>query len=171
MKNKILLKIGTILSKHGLKGELKVKLYKSYSCLPGNSIYFENKNNLLGPFTVNYIYKYQNNWILKIIETQNIKFIPSLSGYSIGIEQQYLPENTYWIEDIIGCNVITIDNKTIGKIKDVIVTGANDVYVVNDDNENEILIPALKSIVKIVDIANKIIVIEPLPGLIDSDEN
>ncbi len=63
-----------------------------------------------------------------------------------------LPENAYYIFDIIGCNVFAKNGKFLGTVKDVIQTGANDVYVVEEKSRRKpLLIPALKSIVQHID--------------------
>lgn len=76
-----------------------------------------------------------------------------------------LEEDEYYIRDLVGCLVITTENEELGKIKDIIFTGANDVYVV-DYNGKDILIPATKNCVQGIDINKKIITIELLKGLI-----
>lgn len=70
-----------------------------------------------------------------------------------------LPKDTYFISDIIGCTVYTNTGKELGSVIDVIYTGSNDVYIINSKH-GEILIPALKKVVREVDIKNKFIKID-----------
>ena len=81
-------------------------------------------------------------------------------------ENEELEEDTYYIKDLIGLDVYLENNDLFGKIKDVFQTGANDVYVIQTVDEKEVLIPAIKSVVKDVDIDNNKMIIELMEGLI-----
>lgn len=81
-------------------------------------------------------------------------------------EAAALPRNTYWRHDIIGLKVYTSQGEFLGTISGIIETGSNDVYVVQTDSE-EVLIPAIKDVIKEVDLAGKKMTIEPLPGLLE----
>ncbi len=74
-------------------------------------------------------------------------------------------EDEFYIRDIMGCVVVTTEGETLGEVKDILFTGANDVYII-DYNGKEILIPATKNCVQEIDIENKKITIELLKGLI-----
>ena len=78
-------------------------------------------------------------------------------------------EGEYYISDLIGLRVTDEEENEIGTLKDVMQTGANDVYVV-DGNESydnkEILIPCIKECIKNVDLENKTITVHLLKGLV-----
>lgn len=76
-----------------------------------------------------------------------------------------LPEGEYYIFDLIGLDVYTTAGRHLGKVKDVLQTGANDVYVVEGDAPRELLVPALKQVVLSIDRAAGKIVVELPPGL------
>jgi 16S rRNA processing protein RimM len=79
-----------------------------------------------------------------------------------------LAPNENFICDLVGCNVVVdTDNSVLGVIKDVLITGANDVYVVEDDKKNEILLPVTKECVLDVDVDKKEVLVHLLPGLLD----
>ena len=63
-----------------------------------------------------------------------------------------LPEDAFFICDILGAKVYDESNTLLGELVNVLGTGSNDVYVVKDSNNREILIPALKSVVKSVSV-------------------
>ena len=81
-------------------------------------------------------------------------------------ENEQLEEDTYYIKDLIDLDVYLENNELFGKIKDVFKTGANDVYVIQTVDGKEVLIPAIKSVVKDVDIASGKMIIELMEGLI-----
>ncbi|MEK7264157.1 MAG: ribosome maturation factor RimM [Bacteroidota bacterium] len=85
-------------------------------------------------------------------------------------ERVQLPENEWFVDDIIGCRVF-MEEKFIGCVSDVLKLPAQDVWSVRSVvNEEEILIPVAKEIVRSVDIANKIITLNYLEGLVNLKE-
>ena len=78
-----------------------------------------------------------------------------------------LPEGRFYVFDIVGLDVSTTDGRLLGKVSDVLHTGANDVYVVKPaGGGRDILIPAIKSVVTLIDLRSRRMVIEPLEGLV-----
>lgn len=93
-----------------------------------------------------------------------------LKGKDVFIEESGedldLADNEYHVKDIIGLKVINLDDNTeLGKISEVMFTGANDVWVI--EGEKEYLIPYIEQVVKTVDIESGIVEITPLEGLLD----
>jgi 16S rRNA processing protein RimM len=74
-------------------------------------------------------------------------------------------DDVFLVKDLAGCQVVTVQGDVLGVLKDVLPTGGNDIYVVA--GAKEILIPALKSIVKKIDVANKRIEVDLPAGLKD----
>ncbi len=94
----------------------------------------------------------------------------ALRGAAIEIEGDELPpppEGRHYVHDMIGLSVMTVAGVHVGELVDVLGTGANDVYVVRDEEGREALIPATAEIVRDVDLAGRRLLIEPLPGLLD----
>ena len=77
-----------------------------------------------------------------------------------------LRNGSYFIDDIIGCEVVTEEQTAIGKITDLFSLPMNDLWVVKK-GAKEILIPAVKAIIRHVDIKNKRITIHDIDGLLD----
>ena len=166
-KNLRLLKIGYIVKPHGTKGELCILLYKNFILKKNDKVFFENSTNLYGPYKISSIRKHKNFWLIGTKNLKTIEEVQNFTGASIGIKVKKLPPNFFWIEDIINCSVYLKDGNKLGKIIEVLKTGANDIYVVQSVKGTEILIPAIKQIVKNIDIKNKNIIIEPIDGLIE----
>lgn len=74
------------------------------------------------------------------------------------------PEPNYFVRDLDGCEVLTETGESLGLLKDVLPTGANDVFVVRKD-EREYLVPALKDVVLKIDLESRRIVVRLPPGL------
>jgi len=78
-----------------------------------------------------------------------------------------LPLDSYYQHDILGLHVFTLDQRNLGTIVDIIVTGSNDVYVIKTQEGQQILIPAIKDVIKQIDLIRHTMYIDPLPGLLD----
>lgn len=78
-----------------------------------------------------------------------------------------LPEGEYYLHDLEGLEVVTAAGEHIGRLKEVLTTGANDVYVIARPGKADALIPAIADVVLSVDIEGRRMTIEPMPGLLD----
>ena len=78
-----------------------------------------------------------------------------------------LEEDEYYIADLIGLMVVTDDGKTLGKLKDVLQTGANDVYVVETAAGKEVLLPVIRECVLDIDLKAGVVTVHVMPGLLD----
>lgn len=163
------IQIGKISNVHGIKGELRVipltDDMRRYDDL--NEVYIGINRELFEIERVNYS---KNQVILKL---KNINSISEAEEYLnnflwIDIEDSNKSEDSYFLFEIIGLDVFDLKGRNIGKVKDVIQTGRNDLYLVKNQ-EKESLIPAVKEFIKEIDLENKKIIIDPIEGLIDED--
>jgi 16S rRNA processing protein RimM len=96
----------------------------------------------------------------------------ALRGQEVFIRQSDaapLDEDEYFLHDLPGLRVQTVDGTDLGVVKEVIETGANDVLVVTRPEGAELLIPMIRDVVKQLDIASGLITIEPMPGLLEDE--
>ena len=77
-----------------------------------------------------------------------------------------LEEDEYYIADMIGMQVETEDGKAFGILKDVMETGANDVYVIDSISHGEVLVPAIKECIRKVDVAEGKMTVHLMDGLV-----
>lgn len=164
------IQVGKIINTHGIKGELKAipltDNAKRFDEL--KTIYIGEDKTKVSIETVWYKKKFI---MLKIKGYNDINEVLQFKDKFIYIDEEdkiALPEDAYFIFDIIGCKVIEINGNEIGYVVDVMTEHSNDIYVVTDKaNNKEYLIPAVKQIVKKIDILDKKIVIKPIEGLIE----
>lgn len=164
------LNIGQIINTHGLKGEVKVypltddvKRFKQL-----NKIFIE-KNNAMTEHKIELTKVMNELAILKIDGIDDLTTAETLKGCYLKINPEdavKLPEGSYFISDIIGLEVKTVEGESLGLIKELFQTGANDVYVVAYKGK-ELLIPAIKDVVKGIDIQNKTMTVKLLEGMIE----
>lgn len=81
-----------------------------------------------------------------------------------------LPEGQYYLFQIVGLTVYTADGQPLGRVKEVLKTGSNDVYVVGDERRpgaRDVLIPATREAVATIDLEAGRLVLRDLPGLLE----
>jgi 16S rRNA processing protein RimM len=162
------IKVGKIVNTHGVKGSLK--------CLPLTD-YMERFDEL------DYVYTEMDNekrkiddvWYrkglvyLKLENIDDMNTAQSFKDTYISIledQLRELPEDSYYIFDLIGMEVYSSEGDYIGKITDVYQTGANDVYEVKK-NSKSYLIPAVKEFIKEVNLSDKKMIINVIEGLLE----
>ncbi len=173
-----LIAIGKITSTHGLKGFLKViPLTESLDR-------FKDIKNLLAvsdngkqiPLEIAHLdfQPHKNMVHIQFVGYEHVDKAASLANYYLKIskdEVPQLPEGSYYHYEIVGLKVFLLNGKYLGKVKSILETGANDVYLLEDtDSKNPVLIPALKSVVKSIDLQGKKMLIDPPAGLLENDD-
>jgi len=78
-----------------------------------------------------------------------------------------LPPDSYYQHDILGLTVYLLDGRELGRVVDIWETGSNDVYVVSTLDGKQALIPAIREVVRQVDLIRHTMSIDPLPGLLE----
>ncbi|TAH59445.1 MAG: 16S rRNA processing protein RimM [Gottschalkiaceae bacterium] len=161
--------IGQIVNTYGVKGELKVyPLTDDIRRFDKVKIVYIEENQGLYKYEIQHI-KYLNNIV--IVKFKNVEDIESAEKFRnkyIKVHRNdavKLPEDSFFVCDIIDTDVFTVEGEPLGKVYDVIQTGSNDVFVVKTEDK-EILIPALKTIFKEIDIIKGRIVVKLPEGLI-----
>jgi 16S rRNA processing protein RimM len=162
-----LLEIGQIVNTHGLRGDVKVMPW-----CDDPEIFHELEYVLIDDkeFVIEKSSIHKNMVLLKLEGINHINDAESYRNKVLYVPREdlgELPEGTYYICDLLGCDVETDTGRPLGKVCDIIKTGSNDVYVVEDESKKQTLIPVIDEVIKTVDIDGKKIVITPLKGLID----
>lgn len=160
------IEFGKITSTHGIKGEMKIYPYTDdiENILKLKKVYIDSNM-----YKVSSIKFHKNMFIAKLKEINTIeqaeKFRNKLVHRELD-ENEVLEEDTYYIKDLVDSKVFLEDGTEFGKLIDVFQTGANDVYIIKTIDNQEVLIPAIKDVVKDIDIKNKKITIELMEGLV-----
>jgi len=85
--------------------------------------------------------------------------------YITAADRPSLPEGEYYHHQILGLRVVDETGQDLGAVTEILETGANDVYVVTDDNNHELLLPAISEVVLEIDLPRKTMRVHLLPGL------
>ncbi len=168
-----LLKVGVISSTHGLKGEVKVfpttDDVKRFRQLKEVLLDAGDEKTVLQIEQVKFFKQFV---ILKFRGIDDIEDVQKYKGKDLLVTRENavkLKKDEYFIADLIGVGVISDDNSLRGILKDVIQTGANDVYVIDLEDGRQLLLPAIKECVLMVDLDENIMKIHVLDGLLDDE--
>jgi len=167
------LEVGKIVNTHGVKGEVKViPLTDNPERFKQLEWVYIDKNPVLERYNIGGIKFHKGFVIVKLKEINYMNEAETLKGLYMKVDRENavkLPEDSFFICDLIGCEVFEEKGSRLGILKDVLRTGSNDVFAVSEEGKKEILIPALKSVVKSVSIEDKKMVVALPEGLLDDE--
>ncbi len=156
--------VGFVRAPHGIQGELAIDPMTDFPdrFMPGSVLLAGDTK-----YTISGVRTHQKTILLELdgIETRNQA--DKLRGKLLEVPEAALPrleEDEYFRFDIVGINVVDENGTSLGKVEEVLETGANDVYIVRDA-DNELLIPAIDSVVKEIDTRARRMTVELIPGL------
>lgn len=163
------LELGQIVNTRGLRGEVKVN---SYSEDPNR---FEKIKNVIlklkgqeKEYEIEKVSYTKNQVVLKLKNVNTIEEAEKLRNAIILIDRDKLgklPEDVYYIADLIGLDVYTDKNEYLGRVDDIFNTKSNDVYVVKDDLGKNKLLPGIPEVIKEISLENGKIIVHLIEGL------
>jgi 16S rRNA processing protein RimM len=156
-----------VVAAHGVRGELKCRVITDFP----RQRFRRGARVLIArrPYTVAGFRAQGQFALLRLEEIADRTVAEQLRGCDIEVPKDDalpLPKGQFYWHQVIGLTVIdATTGDTLGTVKDILETGANDVYVVQGPTK-EILVPAIKDVVKLIDPQAGRMLIEPLPGLL-----
>ena len=161
--------VGIIVKPQGVKGEVKVKILsprpERFYDLEKVYIRFDKLQTCL----IENIRISNGLVFLKLAKIDSRNDAELLRNKEILISEDQLidlEENEYFVHDLIGCQVVSEEGLKIGEIEDIIQNSSNDIYIVKNQQGQEVLIPAINDVVKDVDINARQVTIHVLEGLL-----
>lgn len=166
------MQVGIISTTHGLKGEVKV-----FPTTDDSRRFQKLKEVLLDtgkekkPLAIETVRFFKQFVILKFKGIDDISAVEAFKGKSLYVTRENavkLQKDEYFIADLIGLHTENEDGSFQGTLKDVIQTGANDVYVIDYGEGRECLIPAIKECILSIDMEKNLMKVHLLEGLLQS---
>ena len=157
--------MGRVLRAWGIRGDLKIAPFTDQ---PEDLRQY--RSVVVGPQRKHYDVKsfrpYQGNWLLHLAGVESRDEAERLHGQEILIETAQRPrrEGEFFAREVIGLKVRTMTGEELGEVVEILVTGANDVYVVKGAR-GEILLPARVEVIKSIDVEAGVMMVELLPGM------
>ena len=168
------LTIGEIVAPFGLAGEVKVRLETDFPerfarlkqvCLrwpTGRATVLDVEGSRL----------HKGQVLLRLRGITTIDAAETLRNALVQVREQEavpLPANEFYIHDLIGCDVSTVEGRPLGKVTSVLRGGAaNDVLIIGEGKQ-EILLPMVRDVIRHVDIVLRHILVSPSPGLLPGE--
>ena len=162
--------VGAIASVHGIKGEVKVfpttDEPEKFKKLKKVVLKTEKEEREMHLKSARF---FKNMVIVKFAEIESPEEAQKYRGATLWIARKQavpLEKNEYYQADLIGLSVVTDTQEPFGELKDVLSTGANDVYVVARADGSEVLLPAIRECILDVDMEKRMMRVHIMDGLL-----
>lgn len=164
--------VGKIVNTHGIKGEVKVLAstdFKESRFKPGAKLYlFQKQAQTPLEVTVKTHRKYKQFDMLTFVGLEDINLVEKYKQADLKItadQQEQLAEGEYYYHQIIGLTAITTEGRELGKVKEIMTPGANDVWVIARPKQADLLLPAIADVIKEIRLADGQVLVEMMDGL------
>jgi 16S rRNA processing protein RimM len=155
-----------VLRPHGLRGEVRVFAFNPAAphLQQGSNVYVAGVRHGVVMARPD-----RGGWIIELSGVPSRTLAEALQGELLEApDHEIAPEEgAFFVHDLIGMTMVTVDGRRLGEVVEVLDTGANDVYVARGEDGREVLIPAIGEVVAEIDPEAREIRITPLPGLLD----
>jgi len=161
--------VGIFSSTHGVHGEFKV-----FPTTDDVKRFKQLKKVIMDTGKTSFVAEIENVKffkqfaILKIKGYDTLNDIESLKGCTLWVNREdavKLSKDEYFVADLEGLSVVTDEGKTLGTLSEVLSTGANDVYIVKNEEGREYYLPAIKECIIKVDMKAEVVTVHMMPGL------
>lgn len=166
------LQIGKIITTHGVRGEVRAQ---SWGDGPDSLVAFDHiyVGKELASYRVLRARVHKNVVILQLEGVDTMEQAQALVGQVLWMKRDELPElseGSYYQVDLIGLTALLADGSVLGKVTGMFPTGATQVLQVQTPQQKEVLVPFIHAYVPSVDLAAGTLLVTPLPGLFDEEE-
>jgi 16S rRNA processing protein RimM len=166
----VYLAVGYLRRPHGLRGDLLMEVHTDFPerLQPGVKVFIGNGH---APLTITRVRTHNNGLIIGFrgVETPEAAGRYRNAVVSVPIKDRpALPEGKYYHHQLVGLRVDADSGETLGLLTEIVVTGANDVYVVTNESGQQLLLPAIEPVILGVDIKAGVLKVHLIPGLIES---
>lgn len=155
--------IGKFQRAHGVAGEIILGIITDFPerIKPGKVLFLGDRHS---PWKISGCRPFHNNLLVTLEGIRNREEAAELTNLNAYVRTRDLPELTdgrLYHHQLIGLNVMREDGSQLGKVQEILVTGANDVYVIINPEGQETLLPAIDSVVKQIDLESGNIIVRP----------
>jgi 16S rRNA processing protein RimM len=163
----VYLVIGYLRRPHGVSGEIIMDLHTDFPSRikPGRKVLIGEKHQAL---TLDSVRVHGNGLLVRLRGIQTPEDVGKFRNQWVYVkvtDVPPLPEGQHYQYELIDLDVVDENENPLGRLVEILETGANDVYVVRDDSGKEILLPAIPSVILNVDMIQRSMKVHPLEGL------
>lgn len=160
--------VGQLLRPHGIRGEMRMAILTDFPerLKPGLRVFLGDDHR---PAKLHSVRPHQDVLLVAFDGYADRTAVEPLRNQVVSVLSSQippLPEGEYYHHQLLGLQVFAEDGGLLGNLTEILETGANDVYVIQDDAGGEILLPALDETILEIDLAAGRMRVHLLPGLI-----
>lgn len=165
--------IGKVVAAHGLRGEVKVRLYQKGSRVLDDlsHVLLRDEQGAETEWRITGVRSTPRGDILRLAGLTDRSGAELLVHRELAVRRDWLPEpaeGEFYYDDLVGLEAFDREGRSLGVVAEVFDNGANDVLVLRErEGERELLIPFIDEVVVEVDLAGGKLLVEPLEGLLD----
>lgn len=161
--------LGKFRRPHGIRGEIRMSVFTDQPALmeSGQTIYVGDRYQ---PFQIKNTRWAGDDLLVSLKELPDrtaVEIFRNVMVYMKGEDVPELPEGDYYIHQLVGLEVVTDQDQKLGRIKEILLTGANDVYLVETGSGKDLLLPAIDQVVLEINHAEGFVLVHIIPGLLD----
>lgn len=165
--------LGEILRPHGVRGEVRMRVLTEFperiTALEAVYVGTGPASPDVRPYRVKHMRMHQAYGLLKLDGVDDRNQAELLRDLFVMVPLEHavpLEEGEFYLFQLIGLQVQTAEGEALGVLRDVIETGANDVYVVDSPAHGEILLPAIQDVIERIDIPAGVMIVNLIEGLL-----
>lgn len=169
-----LVELGPIVNRHGIRGEVRFLPHNpdSEAAESAGALVLIRPDGRRERHRVRAARRHKRFVLLQLEGVADANAAEALVGCTVAVPRAALPPpggDAVYHADLLGCTVVTTAGEPLGTVREMLVTGSNDVCVVRDDGR-EVLVPMIADVIATIDVAGRRVVVHPLPGLLDDGE-
>jgi len=170
VRDEPLVELGPIVNRHGIRGEVRLLPHNPDSdvVLAADALVLVRPDGRREVHRVRAARRHKRFVLLQLEGVTAAAAAESLIGCAVAVPRAALPPpgaDAVYHADLLGCAVVTTAGEALGTVREMLVTGSNDVCVVRDDGR-EVLVPMVADVIAQIDVAGRRLVVHPLPGLL-----
>lgn len=168
-----IVQIGKILRPHGLNGAVVIRIFgdNPRNLKPGIKVALTPDDSEFTSVTIESVVPYKNSYRVVFREINDRASAERICRKMLGIPRHSLdklPDDRYYVFDLVGCRVFTEEGEDKGCVDDVMDNPGHDLLKIIDDDKSY-LVPLVKKFVKSIDVQKGKIIIDPIEGLLDPE--
>jgi 16S rRNA processing protein RimM len=161
--------VGRVVRPHGVRGDLMVQPLSEIldSVRPGARVFVGGRAH---PIALVSLRRHGRAYLMRLEGCGSRESAESFRGEEVRVRMEEtapLAPGRYYYWQIIGLRVVTEEGQPLGVVRQILETGANDVYIVGPDTGKDILLPAISSVIRKIDLDKGEMVVRLIPGLVE----
>ncbi len=160
--------IGKFRKPHGIRGEIRMTVLTDFPELiaVGQRVYVGENYQAYKIKTLRW---HGGDLLVSLEEMPDRTAVEIFRNIMVSMKSEDMPvppEGEYYLHQLVGIDVVTDQGENLGKLKEIILTGANDVYLVDSPEGKEILLPAIEEVILEINLEDRIMLVHIIPGLL-----